>query len=250
MKAKILACTVITSMMFSTAANAVQPVVDFDSIAQAKLQLAELKEQVTQLTEQTQLLADAKAELESQLAAFGEMGALNIPTLNFSKIAGQLNSNMSCLVPDYQNLMPSIGETEIDLGSVCTRGDVYKKGLVVNRQESKKLSAQERRELTAATRKQREKTTTDATTKGLSHADMAIEHSMETVKAAQELKISARQAETVNDRLQVISETNIAILQGQAVNTQLLAQMLRVVSALGVEMAVPIESDLALERDN
>lgn len=240
---KLFACCVVLSLG-SFPAGAVAPVIDKANIAQAKLQLTQMKEDLENQIKQLEGLTDIKGLADEQLKAFGELGKINIPTLNFLKISGQLSENMSCLMPDYESLMPSIGEEDIDLGSVCGRGKAYEKGMFADKKTLKKQSAREKLETINGVRKQRKKVTRDATTKGLAHGDMAIEASAETVRAAQELKNSAASAQTVNERLQVISETNIALLQSQAVTNQLLAQLLKVVSSLAIEMLVDVEADL------
>lgn len=251
MKKFLIIGGLVVAMQWSTAIStqSAWPVIDTGSIAQAKIQVVKLNEQIQQMQDQLAMLTDMKSELEAQLKAFGEFGKIQIPTLNFTKISGQLTNNMTCLIPDYKKLMPSLENKEINLNSICSRGGAYKSGLVVHGNDLSGKTPTEQRAVVRDIKEQRKTMVTDATTKGLAHADMALESSTETVKAAQELKNSAANTEDMNDRLQVVSETNIAILQGQAVTNQLLAQILKVNSAVAIQLAVPIQNSLANEME-
>lgn len=248
-KTLIAGLTLTGLMMFGTCAHAQLQVIDAIANARAETQIIKAVEQLETAQSQLDTLNNVKSQIDEQLAAFGEMGTLNVPSLNFVKIASQLSSDINCLVPDYEQLMPQIKTDEIDIGSICSRGSAYKKGLLASPKELKEKKPREQLEVLSEIRTNRLRVITDATTKGLAQADMAIEASADTVKAAQEYKAAGAAAQTVNDRLQVLIEIAAADLQSQARIEQINAQILKVISAMSVRMALPAQSELADEQD-
>lgn len=218
--------------------------------AEQYAQKLELQKQLEAMLESNGISLDQLEQFTKLQTAIGDLGTLQIPTLNFTKISGQLVNAQGCLIPDLEQLMPDIRFDELDLGSVCSRANAYRSNLMVPRSKLQNKSGwQSETQINQTIRKARLNVIADASTKGLAHSDQAIQDSLETVKAAQEYKQAAQGAKTVNDRLQVISEVLIALLQSQARTNQLLAQSNKIQAAASIQMNLPIDADLALPNE-
>ena len=186
-----------------------------------------------------------RAGVDDTLKSIGEVTTISIPSINFSNITSQIMSDNSCLVPDFESLMPDVSFDEMDMGSLCSRSTAYQNGLVAEPKNMKSMSWEEKNKVQISVKQGRVNTVADASFKGLAQADMAQENAVKTLSAAQELKSEGAKAQTVNERLQVLIEVNTALLQSQSQTNQLLAQILKVSSAQSIVQGVPIESELA-----
>ncbi|MGH0004353.1 hypothetical protein ACQU0X_30155 [Pseudovibrio ascidiaceicola] len=231
--------------LMSAPGFAARPVIDIKAIAEAKKQIAQMKEQIKTLKEQLDVVKDVRAGVDNTLKSIGEVSSISIPSINFGDITGQIMSDNSCLVPDFESLMPDVSFDEMDMGSLCSRSDAYQNALASEPETMDKLTWEGKREVQTRVKQARLNTVADASFKGLAQADMAQENAVKTLEAAQELKGAGANAQTVNDRLQVLIEVNSALLQSQSQTNQLLAQMLKVSSALTIHQGVPFESGLA-----
>ncbi|KZL20422.1 hypothetical protein PsAD2_01465 [Pseudovibrio axinellae] len=231
--------------LISVPAFAARPVIDIKAIAEAKKQIAQMKEQIKTLKEQLDVVKDVRSGVDDTLKSIGEVSKISIPSINFSDITGQIMSDNSCLVPDFEGLMPDVSFDEMDMGSLCSRSDAYQNGLVAEPKDMTSMTWEEKGKVQAGVKKARVNTVADASFKGLAQADMAQENAVKTLEAAQELKSEGAKAQTVNERLQVLIEVNSALLQSQSQTNQLLAQLLKVSSAQSIVQGVPIESELA-----
>lgn len=241
-------------------AEAAMAVIDIKAIGEAQKQLASLKEQTTTLKDQLSTLKDqlsivtdqlkvaqeAKSIADSTLSSIGEIGSLSIPSLNFKSLA---SSDMQCLVPDYKQLMPSIELDDVDFGSICDRGTAYKSGLVATPASLTNSTWEEKAVIQKSIADNRTATITDATVKGLAQSDEAHETAAKTLETAQEYKSAGQSAETLQARVQVLIELNVAMLVTQAQTNQILAQMLKVQSSQALNTQVPLMSDVAEDRD-
>ncbi|KZK94379.1 MULTISPECIES: hypothetical protein [unclassified Pseudovibrio] len=244
---RLIAVTALTLSLCiaSGSTQAAQPVIDVKGLKAAKDQISALKEQIKTLKEQLDVVKDVRAGVDDTLKSIGEVSKISIPSINFSNITSQIMSDNSCLVPDFESLMPDVSFDEMDIGSLCSRSDAYQNGLVAEPKDMKSQTWEQKRSTIAGVQKARENTVADASFKGLAQADMAQENAVQTLSAAQELKGEGAKAQTVNERLQVLIEVNTALLQSQAQTNQLLAQLLKVSSAKSILQGVPLESELA-----
>ncbi|MGH0004740.1 hypothetical protein ACQU0X_32135 [Pseudovibrio ascidiaceicola] len=231
--------------LMSAPGFAARPVIDIKAIAEAKKQIAQMKEQIKTLKEQLDVVKDVRAGVDNTLKSIGEVSSISIPSINFGDITGQIMSDNSCLIPDFESLMPDVSFEEMDMGSLCSRSDAYQNGLVAEPKEMKSLSWEDKEKVQTGVKKARLSTVADASFKGLAQADMAQENAVKTLEAAQELKSEGAKAQTVNERLQVLIEVNSALLQSQSQTNQLLAQLLKVSAAQSIVQGVPLESELA-----
>lgn len=255
--------SVMLASALSSPADAAMAVIDVKNIAEAQKQLTTLKEQLAAVKEQ---LATAKESLSivtdqldtlrevqgiagDTLSSIGEIGNLSIPSLNFEALASSVSGDMACLVPDYKKLMPSIKLDEVDFGSICERGNVYKSGLVATPDSLTNSTWQEKNQIQKSVHKNRIATITDATIKGLAQSDQAHETAVKTLETAQEYKSAGASAATMQDRLQVLIELQVAALATQAQTNQVLAQLLKIEASEALNAGVPVLSEIAEERE-
>ncbi|TYC64004.1 hypothetical protein FMN50_01835 [Rhodobacterales bacterium] len=251
------------TLALASPVDAAMAVIDVKNIAEAQKQLSALKEQVGTLKEQ---LATAKESLSivtdqldtlkevqgiagDTLSSIGELGSLSIPSVNFDALASSVTGDMACLVPDYNQLMPSIKMDEVDFGSICERGNAYKSGLVATKDSLTNSTWEEKTQIQKSVQENRIATITDATMKGLAFSDQAQETAIKTLETAQEYKSAGASSATMQDRLQVLIELQVAALATQAQTNQVLAQLLKIQSSEALNNGVPVLSEIAEERE-
>ncbi|MGX1501112.1 hypothetical protein ACSSV1_006181 [Labrenzia sp. MBR-25] len=243
-------------------AQAAMAVIDVKGIGEMQKQLANMKEQLGTLksqldtakeslsvvTDQLKAVQEVKGIADETLSSIGEIGNLSIPSLNFQSLASSVSGDMACLVPDYKQLMPSIKLEDVDFGSICERGNAYKSGLVATPDSLTNFTWEEKAQIQASVHKNRIATITDATVKGLAQSDEAHETAVKTLETAQEYKSAGESAATMQDRLQVLIELEVAQLVATAQTNQILAQLLKIQSSQALNTGVPVMSELAEER--
>ncbi|WP_298985883.1 hypothetical protein [uncultured Roseibium sp.] len=256
----------LTGLLLATSiiepAQAAMAVIDVKNIAEAQKQLMTMKDQLSSLkeqlntakeslsvvTDQLDTLKEVQGITDDTLSSIGEIGNLSIPSLNFQSLASSVSGDMACLIPDYKKLMPSIKLDDVDFGSICERGNAYKSGLVATQESLTQGSWEEKASIQKSIHQNRIATITDATVKGLAQSDEAHETAVKTLETAQEYKSAGQTAETVNARLQVLIELEVAQLVATAQTNQILAQILKIQASAALNNGVPVASELAEDR--
>lgn len=235
---------------------AAMAVVDTGAIAQLAQQMNKLQEQVDQLRQQTEWLDTLSTQVQDQINAIGEMGQLTLPTLNLQKLTGQVMRDAQCLKPDFEKLMPGLSADALDFDSICGGSHAYEKALWFdpNDPESWALpdgmewnasaNADEKWRMRGRARQiveaRRRAVAKDAASKGLAQADLASGETAETnQKATEELEAATLAATTQQDRLAVIAQGQVLSNRQLVQQNQLLAQLLKVQSAMLMEMSTP-----------
>ncbi|MCV0423983.1 MAG: hypothetical protein K5905_00785 [Roseibium sp.] len=248
--------------VFVAPAQAAMAVIDVKSITEAQKQLTTMKEQLGALkdqldtakeslsvvTDQLDTLKEVQGIADETLSSIGEIGSLSIPSLNFQSLASSVSGDMACLIPDYKSLMPSIKMEDVDFGSICERGNAYKSGLVATPDSLAEGTWEEKTSIQKSVHQNRIATITDATIKGLAQSDEAHETAVKTLETAQEYKSAGQTAETMQDRLQVLIELQVAQLVTSAQTNQILAQLLKIQASESLNNGVPIASEVAEDR--
>ncbi|MEJ8476906.1 hypothetical protein [Roseibium algae] len=243
-------------------AHAAMAVIDIKSIGEMQKQLSTMKDQLGTLksqldtakeslsivTDQLKVAQEVKGIADETLSSIGEIGNLSIPSLNFQSLAASVSGDMACLIPDYEALMPSIKMEDVDFGSICERGDAYKSGLVATPDALSDATWEEKSQIQKSVQENRIATITDATIKGLAQSDEAHETAVKTLETAQGYKSAGESATTVQARLQVLIELQVAQLATTAQTNQILAQLLKIQSSEALNNGVPIASEMAEER--
>ena len=265
-----MACKTLTSALaglmlasvFVSPAQSAMAVIDVKGIGEMQKQLANMKEQLGTLksqldtakeslsvvTDQLNTLKEVQGIADETLSSIGEIGSLSIPSLNFQSLASSVSGDMACLIPDYKSLMPSIKMEDVDFGSICERGNAYKSGLVATEDSLTSGTWEEKVSIQKSVQQNRVATITDATIKGLAQSDEAHETAVKTLETAQEYKSAGQTAETMQDRLQVLIELQVAQLVTSAQTNQILAQLLKIQASESLNHGVPIASEIAEDR--
>lgn len=241
----------VPSMAYSAMA-----VVDTGAIAQLAQQMNKLQEQVDQLRQQTEWLDTLSSQVQDQIDAIGAMGQLTLPALNLQKLTGQVMRDAQCLKPDFEKLMPGLSADELNFDSICGGSQAYRQALWFDPEDPESWSLPEGEEWNAgastdekwrlharareAVEQRRRSVAKDASTKGLAQADLASGETAETnQKATEELEAATLAATTQQDRLAVIAQGQVLSNRQLVQQNQLLAQLLKVQSAMLMEMSTP-----------
>lgn len=233
-----------TSLLTSpNVAYAAMAVTDGGAMVEAKLRLAELKKQLSEMN-------DMKNKLQDQINAIGEMGKITIPMINLPKIAGQLISDAQCLMPDFEGLMPSLNFDELSFGSICDGSNNYKKILWISPKEGAKLKGSERLKRYEEIRERRETLLVEAAADGMAQADMALEGALDLSETAAEIEAAAAAANNTNSRLAVIAQSQAVLIRASSQTNQLLAQQLRIQATFAMAAGVDVTNALADTEDD
>lgn len=256
LRTALLATPVLVTVAMVPNAQAAMAVIDMNVLAQAQKQVASLKtqidtmkEQLSVATDQLDKLKEMKSVADDTLSSIGQMGNIQIPSMNFDSLANSISGAKSCLIPDYESLMPSINTQNMSFNSICDRSSAYSSGLITKSDALKSGTWEEKKETLKAISKNRVNTITDSSVKGLAQADEAIEVASETLETAQDYKQAGQSASDMNQRLQVLIEVTVAQLVAQTHTNQLLAQLLKVEASTAINSQVPVENDLAEEAE-
>lgn len=207
--------------------------------------VAKLTEQLTEMAKQLDEFKKITTATQENIDAIGKVGQITLPTLNVSKLASQIRQDVQCAIPDLSKLMPNVEFDELDWNSVCEASSAYKKTLWLDPDKIKKLETWERLQTISDIEGRRENVLVDAATKGLAQADIATKEIETTNKAIDDVAREADLAKNENERLAVIIQAQIVSARATVQQTQILALMLKVQSALAIKAGVPVESLLS-----
>ncbi|EPY00237.1 hypothetical protein, partial [Magnetospirillum fulvum] len=114
--------------------------------------------------------------------------------------------------------------------------------LFLSRDRLKKLSFTEQEAAGREVSTRRSALLADTSTRSLAQADVQMKQAEELNSTADSLQSALGNAETVQDRLHVIAQTEIAQTRAMAAQTQLLAQMLKLQSAVAIKAGLAPDS--------
>lgn len=224
-------------MSIATPALAEWAVFDGTMIGKAVAQLQELKtqtaeqlEQLGQLKQSVSFLNDITTFANQTSSTLGQVASFSLPIGNLSTLAAQTKSDLQCLIPDGGGW--GIKITDLNLGSVCDTSSVYQSALFTSAKGLLGHTSAEQNSQRLLVQTHRTALLGDTATRSLAKADIQINQADTANKAADDLQTNLGAAQTVQDRLQVIAQIDIALLRGQAQQTQLLAQLLKLQGAL------------------
>lgn len=215
--------------------EAAMSVVDSAAIAKLSAQLSELRKQFEEL-------AKVNEQLQSTLDAIGDAGRITLPTANLTNLARQFQSDLQCMTPDWQSLMPRIDFDEVDLGSICKASRFYRDSLFVDRKALERAGTwDEQNELRRHTEERRDNVLIDAATKSLAQADQNQENATALSKAADDLANTVKTAKNQNERLAVIGQGHVLNARAQAKIIQVLSQMQRADAAFYLKAGAGVD---------
>lgn len=225
-----------------TSAFALDQVIDQAAIAKLVDQIKKLQDQLTELQKANGLLND-------QLNAIGRAGQISVPMVNLDRLASRLRQDAQCLAPDLQKLMPDVEYDDATWGSICSAGDAYRKTLWLDPDKIAKKPWEDRVAARNAVEKRRQNMAVDVASKAIGQGDIDVKEADRLGQSADELDAAAKAAVSDNERLAVIAQGSVLHARSAALQTQILAQLLKVQSTWFALTALPPGSTLAKEDD-
>lgn len=247
-RAPLIPALVVGLTLLATAAYAEYPVIDTTAIAKAIEQLKELKaqaatqlQQLGELKQSVAFLTDISKFTKEVQDAVGKIANITLPITNLQKVAAQTKSNLRCLMPET-SLKWGVKFDDLNLGSICETSSVYREALFADPDSLRSLSYAEREQRRVEVRHRRTALLEDATSRALAQADIQLKQADELNNATDQLQSDLAGAQTLQDRAHVEAQIGLAQLRGQAQQNQLLAQLLKVQSALAIALGLPAEA--------
>ena len=189
--------------------------------------IAKLTQQINEMRRQMEELVAIKQEMEDAVSAVGEAGSVVLPAVNIARLSHQLRRDLSCLMPNWEGLLPTLSFEEIDLENICSRRDFYRQSLFTGGDEFGEMSLPDQNDHIRLVRERWARVLADAVAQSLAQADQSLEEGDAVAKVADELGRSAESADTANERLAVIAQAQAGMLRALAKIIQILAQMQR-----------------------
>lgn len=226
-------------------AYATYPVIDAASIAKLSEQLNQAAKDFANQLEQLEQLKQSVGFLNELQSAVGSAANITVPITSSENMAGQLRSNLRCLMPKGTGW--GIDTDELDIGSICNASRSYGKAFFISNEReedssgSGPLSYEELDQRRREVERRRHAFLADTTMRSLAMGDVQLKQAEETNKAAQELKTAADAAVTEQDRLAVLLNIQVTQLRSQAQQTELLAQMLKLQTAMALNAGLTKE---------
>ncbi len=226
-------------------AYATYPVIDASAIAKLSEQLNQAAKDFANQLEQLAQLKQSVGFLNELQSAVGSAANITVPITSSENMASQLRSNLRCLMPKGTGW--GIDTEEVDFGSICNGSRTYGKAFFISgeREEdgsgSGPLSYEELDARRREVDRRRHAFLADTTVRSLAMSDVQLKQAEETNKAAQELKTAADAAVTEQDRLAVLLNIQVTQLRSQAQQTEILAQMLKLHTAMALNAGLTKE---------
>ena len=228
----------------ATGAWAAMTVIDPTSITK-------LVEQINALQEQTEVVTDMRDKVQDQIDAVGQVGQITLPSVGGERLRRGLIRDAACLLPDHTKLMPSLDFEDADFGSFCAARKTYSNSLFVQpAAEGKALTPQQRSAALRQVQRRRERVMSDATVAGLAKSEDVLRRT-KTMNETMDRLRTARSigATDVRRQLAISNETMGIIAQNQIIQTELLAQILRLQSAGAAHLGLPTIEELEKPTD-
>ncbi|SOD98602.1 hypothetical protein [Caenispirillum bisanense] len=222
-----------------TAAMATYAVIDTKNLAEAAKQLSALKEQISLIKQEVEnslqilsVLNDVSTFVQDTVNAIGEVGQITVPFTTMAKLAGQIQRDATCLMPDLSEIMPNVDLDDLDLTSVCGARKAYANTLWFDPARAAGMDWAEQEEARREVIQRRARVLRTAAVDALAHADVQTAAAAEqSDRAVRELESAAKAAKDLNSRMAVGNQALLLIARQQATQTQLLASLLKIQGA-------------------
>src|SRR3546814_438685 len=234
--------------MLNVARAVVLPAQSLDQVID-QAAIGKLVDQINALKQQLAELQKANGLLNDQLNALGRAGQISVPMVNMDRLASRLRQDAQCLAPDLQKLMPDVEYDDATFGSICAAGDAYRKSLWLDPDKIAKKPWEDQVAATNAIEKRRQNMAVDVASKAIGQGDIDVKEADRLGQSADELDAAAKAAVSDNERLAVIAQGSVLHARSAALQTQILAQLLKVQSSWFALTALPPGSTLAKEDD-
>jgi hypothetical protein len=230
-------------------AYATYPVIDTtaiakfqESIAEAKKQLSVVTDQLKTLKDSLSVITDVREVITDVQAAIGDAISWVIPLTSLPSIKRQIKSNLQCL-SDMDQLIPDFDFPDVDFGSLCGARSALKAALFAQPTTLNVQSLPAQNAHRAVIRQRRQEVLADAATEALAASMATTKQTITDMSStADQLQSALNGATTVNERLAVIGQIEIARYRADAQQMALTASMLRLQGALALHRDVPIDA--------
>ncbi|MCK5295648.1 MAG: hypothetical protein KAJ75_02045, partial [Alphaproteobacteria bacterium] len=203
-------------------------------------------EQISKITEQISIIDDVRQINKEMTDIMGEVASIKLPITSLKDLESQLRDDASCLIPQ----MPNFGVSFDDIdSSICDRTKVYHKAFFTDKKEMETMSWKQQMEKRTETRTNIEKFVSDTVTRSLAQTDIQKKTVEQQGKVADQLQKTLDRAKTLQDRAAVSAQVQIAQLRATANQTQLLAQMLKLQTAVALALGVNTEIEPSNVKD-
>ncbi|WP_051002441.1 hypothetical protein [Magnetospirillum molischianum] len=213
------------------------------AIEQIKAMQEQIKNQLAQLSElkqQVGFLNEISGLMDEVSNAIGSITHITLPIPNLDKIKGQIKSDARCLMPDGAGW--GIKFTDLNFGSICDTSTKYLDALFLDDKQMKDKPFTEQAAARNRIDTRRTALLADTSTRALAQADVQMKQAEELNATADSLQSALGNASTVQDRLHVLAQTEIAQTRALAAQTQILAQMLKLHSAAAIKAGIAPDS--------
>lgn len=250
-----LILSVVGTIAVASVAYAEYPVIDTTAIGKLAEQIKEMKkqyqaelDQIIELKQQVAFLNDISGFTKEVQDSVGRISNLSLPIPNLQKMAAQTKGNMRCLMPDT-SMKWGLKFDDLNFGSICETSAKYRQALFVDPEAMRGMTYAQQEQKRVEARHHRVALLEDASSRALAQADVQLKQADELNNAADQLQSDLAAAKTLQDRAHVQAQIQIAQLRGQAQQTQLLAQLLKVQTALAISVGLPADKVAEITKE-
>jgi len=239
-------------LLAATAARAEYPVIDVSALGKFSQMLQQAAKDFENQFDQLQQLRATVGFLNQMQASIGRAGNITLPISSSANMASQLRSNMRCLMP--KGLSWGIDTDDLDFGSICNSRQTYGKAFFINDDPDDSswgaggsgsgtgsLGFDQLMARRQEVERRRQAFLADTTMRSMAMSDVQLKQAEETTKASDQLQSAADAAVTEQDRLAVLLNIQITQLRSQAQQTALMAQMLKLQTAMALNAGLSKE---------
>jgi hypothetical protein len=246
---------IIAAMMAPAPAKAGWPVFDeinFTALMETKAQIMqEVKyaiEQVKLLTDSLNFLKDISGAINDVFDAIGEITTIKLPITSLPSLKRQAIANWQCLT-NFGKLAPTLAFEDIDFGSLCDARAAVAASMFTSKAQMKGKPMAEQNAMRDEVIERRVGTHANAAVEAYATALSAQAKTFQDMTTAfDQLQSSADAAKTVNARLAVIAQIELARYQGDINLYALQVAALRLQAAQALR-EVPVSATLPADEE-
>jgi hypothetical protein len=244
-------------------AHATYPVIDEAALAKLAEQLDAAKRQIETLTDQLNFLTKISNTVQEQVDAIGRLMQIPLPMVNLVNMSNQVLQDARCLKPDLSELMKGLQLDYLEFDSICQGRETYQKALWVDPESegwtdpdaedgsyNPDITWEDQAAARETVKARRAALLKNVAATGLAQGDIAATKTAEeNQRATEQLEAAAAAAETVNARLAVLAKGSVLANRQMVQRNQLLAQLVKIQSAMLMEMTLPVTARPPLPED-
>ena len=236
-----------------TPAQATWPVRDdaaivklIEQVKQAKKDFANQVEQLVELKKQLSFLTEIRDFINEVYDTIGDLATIVLPITSLDSVTAQLVRDTVCLMPD--GLDWGIDFDDLNLFDICNLSSEYRRALFVDQDAISGSTVAEQNAAREEVVRRRDALLADVVSRSLAQGDVQIRQADDINEAATQLQSEANRAKTMQDRLAVSVQVQIAQLRADANRNQILAQMLKLHGAIALKAGLSPD-DIPSEED-